>query len=89
MKRIAIEHDQTYGSPRMTAALRDLGYQVNRKRVERLMRRHRIVGIHKPARKITAVPAEHDGKLPDLVKRLQLEQRLRRHFHRRVSAHPR
>jgi len=69
MKRIVIEHDQTYGSPRMTAALRDLGYQVNRKRVERLMRQHRVVGIHKPARKITTVPAEHDGKLPDLVQR--------------------
>ncbi len=69
MKQIAIEHDQTYGSPRMTAALRDLGYRVNQKRVERLMRQNGIVGVHKPARKVTTIPAEHRGKLPDLVQR--------------------
>jgi putative transposase len=40
----------TYGSPRMTAELRRRGFRVNRKRVERLMRAHQIVG-YRPRRR--------------------------------------
>jgi transposase InsO family protein len=37
---------RTYGVPRITAELREAGTMVNHKRVERLMREHRIVGVH-------------------------------------------
>jgi len=69
IREIHDEFDESYGSPRMTAELRDRGWQVNHKRVERLMRVHSIVGIHKPARVRTTIPAEDAPPLPDLVKR--------------------
>ena len=45
IKQIHAEFDGTYGSPRVTAELRAQGRTVNHKRVARLMRRHRIVGL--------------------------------------------
>jgi transposase InsO family protein len=69
MRQIHGESDESYGSPRMTAELADRGWQVNHKRVERLMRAHGIVGIHKPAKVRTTIPAEHAPALPDLVGR--------------------
>ncbi|MCA9831456.1 MAG: IS3 family transposase [Acidimicrobiales bacterium] len=69
MREIADEFDESYGSPRMTAELRDRGWRVNHKRVERLMRAHGIVGIYKPAKVRTTIPAEDAPPLPDLVKR--------------------
>ena len=64
------EFDGTYGEPRMTAELQARGWRVNHKRVERLMRVHGIVGVHKPAKVRTTIPAEHAPPLPDLVGRL-------------------
>ena len=61
--------DDTVGSPRMTAALRDLGWVVNHKRVERLMRVHGIVGIPAKPTVRTTIPAEATPPLPDLVER--------------------
>jgi len=69
MREIHDEFDETYGSPRMTVELANHGYKVNRKRVERLMRVHGIVGVHKPAKVRTTIPAEHNPPLPDLVAR--------------------
>ena len=55
IRRIHTDHDGTYGSPRVTAELHDQGHRVNHKRVERVMREHRIVGVH--LRKVrTTVP---------------------------------
>ncbi len=69
IRAIHDEFDQTYGSPRVTVELANRGRCVNHKRVERLMRDHRIVGIHKPARVRTTIPAEDTPPLPDLVGR--------------------
>ena len=66
MRDIADEFDETYGSPRMTVELANQGVVVNHKRVARLMRVHGIVGVHKPAKVRTTIPAEHNPPLPDL-----------------------
>jgi len=69
MRGIHDDFDETYGSPRMTVALANQGTVVNRKRVARLMRVHGIVGVHKPAKVRTTIRAEHDPRLPDLIRR--------------------
>jgi transposase InsO family protein len=63
------ESDSTYGSPRITAELRDEGRPVNHKRVERLMRRGGIVGVHLRRRVRTTVPAPDAAAVADLVGR--------------------
>jgi transposase InsO family protein len=42
---------------------------VNHKRVERLMRQRAIVGVHKPAKVRTTIPAEDNPPMPDLIRR--------------------
>jgi putative transposase len=69
MREIHAESDATYGEPRMTEELAQRGRQVNHKRVRRLMRVHGIVGVHKPAKVRTTIPAEEHPPLPDLVGR--------------------
>jgi len=69
MREIQIESDDTYGQPRMTPELRERGFNVNHKRVERLMRKHSIVGVHKPAKVRTTIPAENNAPMPDLIRR--------------------
>lgn len=69
IRRIHSESDSTYGEPRMTPELQALGYAVNHKRVARLMRVHGIVGVYKPAKVRTTIPAEDTPPLPDLISR--------------------
>lgn len=69
LREIHDDSDGTYGEPRMTPELRARGWVVNHKRVERLMRVHGIVGVHKPAKVRTTIPAEDEPPLPDLVGR--------------------
>ena len=69
MREVHAEFDGTYGSPRMTPELRDRGFCVNHKRVERLMQQHGIVGVHKPPKVRTTIAAEHSPPLPDLIGR--------------------
>jgi len=69
MHDIHAESDATYGQPRMTPELADRGFCVNHKRVERLMRKHGIVGVHKPAKVRTTIPAENNAPMPDLIGR--------------------
>ncbi|MBO8143357.1 MAG: transposase [Thermodesulfobacterium sp.] len=47
-----MKEDPTYGVRRIMAYLRKLGYQVNHKRVERLMRKLGLRAVY-PARKTT------------------------------------
>jgi transposase InsO family protein len=42
---------------------------VNRKRIERVMREHRIVGRHRRRKVVTTVPDPGAGHISDLVKR--------------------
>ncbi|WP_374195407.1 IS3 family transposase [Rhodococcus sp. B50] len=47
--RIRVMHadsDGIYGAPRITAELREVGIEVNYKRVERVIREHGIVGVY-------------------------------------------
>ncbi len=53
----------------MTAELRQDGARVNHKRVERVMRDHRIVGLHLRRGVRTTVPQPAAHKTPDLPKR--------------------
>lgn len=69
IRQIHAETDGTYGEPRITPELRDRGWVVNHKRVERLMRLHGIVGVHKPPKVRTTIPAEDTPPLPDLITR--------------------
>jgi transposase InsO family protein len=69
MREIHAESDSTYGEPRLTEELARRGRVVNHKRVRRLMRVHGIVGVHKPAKVRTTIPAEEHPPLPDLVGR--------------------
>lgn len=59
----------SYGSPRVTSELRDRGWRVNHKRVERLMAVHDIVGFTGRKGVRTTIPAETSPKIPDLVGR--------------------
>jgi transposase InsO family protein len=69
IRAVHAEFDGTYGSPRITAELRDAGSKVNRKRVERVMRIFGIVGVHLRRKVRTMVPAPSDQRVPDLIKR--------------------
>lgn len=67
--QIHADQDGTYGSPRVTAELRDAGRKINHKRVERVMRLFGIVGLHLRKRVRTTVPEPSHQKVPDLIKR--------------------
>ncbi len=69
MREIHAEHDSTYGVPRMCAELVNRSRKVNHKRVERLMRAHGIVVVHKPTRVRTTIPVEENPPMPDLIGR--------------------
>jgi putative transposase len=70
IRRIHGESDGTYGVPRVTAELARRGRAINHKRVQRLMRRHGLVG-HRPRRRRSLTkPDQHTPPAPDLVGRL-------------------
>ncbi|MEU1037042.1 IS3 family transposase [Streptomyces mirabilis] len=69
IREVHTTHNGTYGVRRVHAELRGFGHTVNRKRVERLMRLHRIEGCHLRRRKRTTVPDRLAPPAPDLVQR--------------------
>ena len=62
---IHIDHP-VYGSPRMTAELRRLGWRVNRKRVSRFMRKMGIEAIYPKPR--TSTPTKGHSIFPHLLR---------------------
>lgn len=58
-----------YGSPRVTAELREKGLQVNEKRIARIMRRFSITGIRLRRRVRTTVSDPAASQVPDLFQR--------------------
>jgi putative transposase len=67
--RIHRASNRAYGSPMVHAQLQRLGWVVNHKKVERLMRVNAIVGVFKPAKVRTTIPADDTFEIPDLLKR--------------------
>ncbi|MFE2992712.1 IS3 family transposase [Streptomyces sp. NPDC059262] len=63
------ESNSTYGSPRVTAELREKGLRVNEKRVARVMRMFSITGIRLRRRVRTTIPDPAASQVPDLFQR--------------------
>lgn len=71
-RKIRLVHGESggaYGSPRVTAELRETGLRVNEKRVARLMRTFAITGIRLRRRVRTTVPDPTASQVPDLFQR--------------------
>ncbi|MET9772621.1 IS3 family transposase [Streptomyces sp. NPDC006415] len=69
IRRVHGESGGAYGSPRVTAELREKGHVVNEKRVARIMRTFSITGIRLRKRVRTTVPAPASGQVTDLFGR--------------------
>jgi putative transposase len=62
-------HRGTYGSPRITADLREAGWKVSQNTVAVLMREQGLAARRKKKRKATTRPGKGRWRAPDLVKR--------------------
>ncbi|MFE7753408.1 IS3 family transposase [Streptomyces sp. NPDC057428] len=69
IRRVHGESGGAYGSPRVTAELRENGHLVNEKRVARVMRTFSISGVRLRRRVRTTVPDPAAGTVPDLFGR--------------------
>jgi transposase InsO family protein len=69
IRTIHAGHDGTYGSPRITAELREEGTRINHKRVERVMRAFGIAGLRLRRKVRTTVPEPDATPVPDLLRR--------------------
>lgn len=67
--RLFAGHEGKYGSPRITADLRDAGWRVSENTVAGLMRELGLAARRKPRRKSTTRPGKGRWRAPDLVKR--------------------
>jgi len=67
--RLFAEHAGKYGSPRITADLRDVGWRVSENTVAGLMREQHLAARRKKKRKGTTRPGKGRWRAPDLVKR--------------------
>jgi putative transposase len=67
--RLFALHEGKYGSPRITADLRDDGWRVSENTVATLMREQGLAARRKKKRKSTTRPGKGRWRAPDLVKR--------------------
>jgi transposase InsO family protein len=67
--RLFAEHEGKYGSPRITADLREAGWRVSENTVAGLMREQGLAARQKKRRKGTTRPGRGRWRAPDLVKR--------------------
>jgi transposase InsO family protein len=69
IRQVHGESGGAYGSPRVTAELREKGHAVNEKRVARVMRTYSVTGIRLRRRVRTTVPDPAASPVPDLFQR--------------------
>jgi putative transposase len=67
--RLFRAHHGKYGSPRITADLKDAGWKVSQNTVARLMAEQHLAARRKKRRKATTRPGKGRWRAPDLVKR--------------------
>jgi putative transposase len=89
IREIHVESRGSYGSPRVHAELTlGLGVQVNRKRVERLMRQAGLQGIYRRRRGGTTIRNPADQTADDLVKRVFTVEGPNRLWLTDITEHP-
>jgi putative transposase len=69
VRRLFAAHRGTYGSPRITADLREAGWKVSENTVAALMREQGLAARRKKKRKATTRPGKGRWRAPDLVRR--------------------
>jgi putative transposase len=69
VQRLFELHEARYGSPRITADLRDAGWRVSENTVAQVMRELGLAARRKKKRKSTTRPGRGRWRAPDLVKR--------------------
>jgi putative transposase len=69
VKRLFAAHEGKYGSPRITADLRDEGWAVSKNTVAAVMRELGLAARRKKKRKATTRPGRGRWRAPDLVRR--------------------
>jgi putative transposase len=69
VRRLFTVHRGTYGSPRITADLRELGWKVSENTVAAVMREQGLAARRKKKRRSTTRPGKGRWRAPDLVKR--------------------
>ena len=69
VRRLFSAHRGTYGSPRITADLREAGWKVSKNTVAAVMREQGLAARRKKKRRSTTRPGKGRWRAPDLVKR--------------------
>jgi putative transposase len=69
VRRLFTAHRGTYGSPRITADLREAGWRVSANTVAAVMREQGLAARRKKRRRATTRPGKGRWRAPDLVKR--------------------
>jgi putative transposase len=69
VKRLFDAHGGSYGSPRITADLKDAGWRVSENTVAGLMREQGLAARRKKRRRSTIRPGKGRWRAPDLIKR--------------------